>query len=235
MRFVVGSQNIKLSDNRAIIATYSRTGSTCPSSCMYHPQPNEYAREKRTAFGRVTTCYTLKGNTRYHQKHLSTVDALKVRTSVANFLELRNTTKRRKGATVAKRITAIRWNVSGDVFDNDIPSPEYIDAILWACKKLDEVGVKSIGYTHGWMLSELQSLKSYFIASCDTVDEVLQAQSMGWMTMITKSPKMDLSKLKIADCPNQITHGRIKCAKCMLCSVNSLPKFSLRVIGMEYH
>jgi hypothetical protein len=235
MRFVIGSQNVKLSEDGSVIATYSKTGSTCPSSCMYHPTPNEYAKEKRTAFGRVTTCYTLKGNTRYHQKHLSTVDALKVRVDVVKFLELRNSTKRIKGGTKAKRITAIRWNVSGDVFDNNIPSVEYIDAIVWACGKLSEAGVKSIGYTHGWMLPELQPLKKYFIASCDTVDEVLQAQATGWMTMITKSPKMDLSKLKIADCPNQITDGRIKCSKCMLCSVDNLPKFSLRVIGMEYH
>jgi hypothetical protein len=85
------------------------------------------------------------------------------------------------------------------------------------------------------MHEEIQPLKKWFIASCDTVAEVLQAQSMGWMTMITKSANMDTSGIKIADCPNQITDGRIKCAKCMLCSVSSLPKFSLRVIGMQYH
>ena len=235
MRLVIGSQNVKLSENNDVMATYSKTGSTCPSSCMYHPQPNEYAKEKRTQFGRVTVCYTLKGNTRYHQKSLSTIDAIKLHVDVAKFLELRNATKRIKGSTEAKRMRVIRWNVSGDVFDNNMPSVEYVQAIDWACHKLAETGIQSIGYTHGWMHEEIQPLKKWFIASCDTVAEVLQAQSMGWMTMITKSANMDTSGIKIADCPNQITDGRIKCAKCMLCSVSSLPKFSLRVIGMQYH
>jgi hypothetical protein len=235
MRLVIGSQNVKLSENNDVMATYSKTGSTCPSSCMYHPQPNEYAKEKRTQFGRVTVCYTLKGNTRYHQKSLSTIDAIKLRVDITKFLELRNATKRIKGSTKAKRMRVIRWNVSGDVFDNNMPSVEYVQAIDWACHKLAETGIQSIGYTHGWMHEEIQPLKKWFIASCDTVAEVLQAQSMGWMTMITKSANMDTSGIKIADCPNQITDGRIKCAKCMLCSVSSLPKFSLRVIGMQYH
>lgn len=234
MRFVIGSQNDKLSDDGSVIATYSKTGTSCPSSCMFHPTPDMYAIEKRTAFGRATVCYTLKGNTRYHQKSLSTVDALKLRMEVSKFLYLRNV-KRAKGATKAKRIKTIRWNVSGDVFNDNVPNVEYIDAIVWACEKLAEVGVQSIGYTHGWHLPELQPLKKWFMASCDTVEETIKAQEAGWMVALVYNAKTDVSGLKLAKCPNQITGGRVKCAKCMLCSPNALPKFTSRVIGLKYH
>lgn len=234
MRFVIGSENDKLSDDKSVIATYSKTGVSCPSLCMFHPEPNEYAKSKRTAFGRNTICYTLKGNTRYHQKTLSTIDALKLRVDVRKFLDLRNA-KRAKGATQAKRITTIRWNVSGDVFNGDIPSIDYVEAIAWSCRVLAEAGVQSIGYTHGWTYPELEILKPWFMASCDTKDEVIKAQEAGWMTALVMTDDTDISGLKLAKCPNQITGGKIKCAKCMLCSRNSLPKFSTRVIGLKYH
>lgn len=234
MRFVVASKNDKLSRGKNVIATYSRTGVSCPSSCMFHPEPDAYAVEKRNAFGRVTTCYTLKGNTRYHQKSLTSIDALKVRVSVKKFLDLRNA-KRGKGVTQAKRIDTIRWNVSGDVFDGNLPNVEYIDAIVWACQQLDNAGIKSLGYTHGWHLPELQALKQWFMASCDTKEEVLQAQEMGWMTALVIGDNTDVSGLKIGKCPNQLTKGKIKCDECMLCSPSSLSKFSSRVVGLSYH
>lgn len=234
MRLVLHSKNRKLSKTGTMMSTYAKTGITCPSSCVFHPEPNEYAIEKRNLFGKVTICYTLKGNSRYHQKHLGIIDALKVRVEINKFLTLRNS-QRAKGATQAKRINAIRWNVSGDVFHNGIPSVEYVDSIVWACEQLKAVGVSSLGYTHGWAHPDVQPLKNWFMASCDTEEEVLQAQEMGWMATVLLPKTGTFSKIKTAKCPNQITDGLVKCDECMLCSPDSLPKFTKRVIGFKYH
>lgn len=233
MKFVLRSLDAKLGAN--IMATYNRTGDTCPSNCMYHPTADDAGLAKRAAFGRKTVCYTNKGNVNRHQKISGTVDALKLRVEIRKFLDLRTTT-RKKGATQAKRTQAIRWHVSGDVFEHNRPQVDYVNALVWACAELDKVGVKSLGYTHGWKFELCQPLKEYFMASCDTMDEVLHARALGWMTVlsVSKNTVADAS-IKLVNCPNQITHGKITCAKCMLCSRNSLAKFTNRVIGFKYH
>ena len=240
MKFVMNSGDRKLTTGKNVAVTYNETGASCPSSCMFHPEPNQYGEEKRNAFGRVTVCYTKKGRTNIHQAKAGAVDGLKLRVAVKKFLDLRNLDKG-KGVTQAKRIDTVRWHVSGDVFDNDAPSVEYIDAQVWACEQLDAVGVKSIGYTHGWRYDAVQPLRKWFMASCDTADEVIHARWMGWMTTLVYNVKnvptsADLGTAKLVTCPNQITQGRVKCADCMLCSPSSLPSLETpRVIGFRYH
>jgi hypothetical protein len=240
MKFVMQSGDRKLTDGKNVAVTYNETGKSCPRSCMLHPTPNEYALEKRSKFGRVSTCYTKKGRTNIHQEKAGAVDGIKLRVAVRNFLNLRMMDKG-KGVTQAKRIDTVRWHVSGDVFDNDAPSVEYINAQVWACEQLDAVGVKSIGYTHGWNNPDVAPLRKWFMASCDTVEEVRLARSLGWMTTLVVNPKNkptaeDLNGAKLVKCPNQITKGRVKCSSCMLCSPASLPSLdSARVIGFDYH
>lgn len=240
MKFVVNSGDAKLSTDKSVAVTYNRTGDSCPSSCMYHPEPNEYGEAKRQAFGRMTICYTKKGRTNLQQSKAGMIDALKLRVEVSKFMTLRNAEKG-KGVTAAKRVQMVRWHVSGDVFENDKPSKEYIDAQVWACEQLDAIGVKSIGYTHGWMLDELQPLKKWFMASCDTADEVRLARALGWLTTLAVNvkniPTSDmLGGAKLVICPNQITQGTVKCVACRLCAPSALPSLTTpRVIGFKYH
>jgi hypothetical protein len=237
MKFVMNSGDRKLSrDGKNVAVTYNETGASCPTSCMYHPTPNEYAKEKRSQFGRVSVCYTKKGRTNIHQSSAGTVDGLKLRVAVSNFLKLRNADKG-KDVTKAKRVTVVRWHVSGDVFDNDAPSVDYITAQVWACEQLDAVGVKSIGYTHGWAHDECQPLKKWFMASCDTADEVEHAKALGWMTVLSVNGDMpEIVDTKLVLCPNQRTKGTVKCSDCMLCAPSALPSHNLkRTIAFQYH
>jgi len=240
MKFVMNSGDVKLSTDKSVAATYNETGASCPTSCIFHPTPNDYAKSKRNAFGRVTVCYTKKGRTNIHQAVAGVVDALKLRVAVSKFLELRDSIKG-KGVKLAQRVKAIRWHVSGDVFHNDAPSVDYVNAQVWACEQAKMDDVNSIGYTHGWTHDEVQPLKKWFMASCDNAEEVRDARAKGWMTTmlvdVNNLPsKEDLGGASLTICPNQKTDGRVKCAQCLLCSPSALPKLTTpRVIGFIYH
>jgi hypothetical protein len=240
MKFVMNSGDVKLTDRKNVAVTWNETGTSCPSSCMFHPEPDAVGEAKREAFGRVTVCYTKKGRSNLQQAKAGTVDALKLRVSVKRFLDLRKLEKG-EGVTAAKRVDAVRWHVSGDVFSNDAPDIAYIQAQVWACEQMEAEGVKTIGYTHGWRYDEVQPLKKWFMASCDTAEEVRDARAKGWMTTVVVDVKNihtreDLGDAKLTICPNQITDGRVKCVDCMLCSPSSLPSLETpRVIGFRYH
>lgn len=240
MKFVLRSQDSKLSKDNTFAATYNETGATCPTSCIFHPTAGKYAQEKRNQYGRNTVCYTNKGRTNWHQAVAGLVDAVKLRKSVADFLNLR-IAKNGKGNVIAKKIVGMRWHVSGDIMHDGVVSGDYVDAILWSIEKLRAVGVRSIGYTHAWYDDTAKKLQKYFMASCDTPEEVLQALDDGWMcTLLVDKDNLptpeQLGGSKLTICPNQLTDGRVKCADCMLCSPSSLPKFNQkRVIGFIYH
>lgn len=240
MKFVLNSGDVKLTDRKNVAVTWNETGTSCPASCMFHPEPDAVGEAKRTAFGRVTVCYTKKGRSNLQQAHAGAVDGLKLRVSVKRFLDLRAMVKG-KDVTAAKRVDAVRWHVAGDVFNNDAPDIDYISAQVWACEQMQAAGVKSIGYTHGWRHAAVQPLRKWFMASCDTADEVREARALGWMTTLVVNVKNiptrdDLGGAKLTICPNQITDGRVKCVDCMLCSASSLPSLETpRVIGFRYH
>lgn len=240
MKFVMNSGDVKLTDRKNVAVTWNETGTSCPSSCMFHPEPDAFGEAKREAFGRVTVCYTKKGRSNIQQAHAGAVDGLKLRVSVKHFLDLRKLDKG-EGVTAAKRVDAVRWHVSGDVFSNDAPDIDYISAQVWACEQMQAAGVKSIGYTHGWRHAAVQPLRKWFMASCDTADEVREARALGWMTTVVVNVKNiptreDLGDAKLTICPNQITAGRVKCVDCMLCSASFLPSLETpRVIGFRYH
>ena len=240
MKFVLNSGDVKLTDRKNVAVTWNETGTSCPSSCMFHPEPDAVGEAKRTEFGRVTVCYTKKGRSNLQQSKAGAVDGLKLRVAVKRFLDLRSLDKG-KDVTAAKRVDAVRWHVAGDVFNNDAPDIDYINAQVWACEQMQAAGVKSIGYTHGWRHDAVQPLRKWFMASCDTPAEVRDARAKGWMTTLVVNvnnipTRADLGDAKLTICPNQITDGTVKCVDCMLCSASSLPSLETpRVIGFRYH
>jgi hypothetical protein len=92
------------------------------------------------------------------------------------------------------------------------------------------------GYTHQWNnqkldLTHLNSLKKYCMASCDFIDEQIEATSQGWRTFRIRLPKTDkVLKLKNLNkqtvilenemvCPASIEGGKVSsCDKCGACS-----------------
>jgi hypothetical protein len=72
------------------------------------------------------------------------------------------------------------------------------------------------GYTHQWHLLQNDDYKDYFMASCDTESDVLQAHAYGWRTFrVQKTGELENKSTKEIDCPNIATG--VQCRDCMLC------------------
>ena len=71
----------------------------------------------------------------------------------------------------------VRHRVAGDVVGDQ--QSTYDECIV-----VEEEGLINVGYTHDWRTPETQLLKRFFRASCQNIDEVIEARSMGWATTI---------------------------------------------------
>ena len=72
------------------------------------------------------------------------------------------------------------------------------------------------GYTHQWKKLQNDDYKDYFMASCDTESDVLQAHAYGWRTFrVQKTGELENKSTKEIDCPNIATG--VQCRDCMLC------------------
>lgn len=225
MKFVIGSGDDKLAPKdrqNEVIATWLETGSNCPTHCKYHPLNNHKHK-----------CYTLKGNSRFHSMNNGGIDAEYLRASVLTLMADRKLGKQR-----AQRITMIRFHVSGDVINakTRLPDTDYINALLWAAETMHNDGIMVLGYTHCWMYDEVQPLKRWFMASCDTIEDIHRARALGWMTTTEEKPNPEsFDGIKLVSCPNQITDGNIKCIDCLLCSPSRFKDNSTkRVIAFKY-
>ena len=49
MKFVMNSGDVKLTDRKNVAVTWNETGTSCPSSCMFHPEPDAVGEAKRDA------------------------------------------------------------------------------------------------------------------------------------------------------------------------------------------
>jgi len=162
-------------------------------------------------------CYAQGGNVRIHEQG---VTKGKYSRSLMDILP-----------SVTRYAKIARHRVSGDVFNplglNDV------EATYDECVVLESAGLINIGYTHSWKYDEVQPLKTYFRASCDSYDDIEQAVEMGWSTELTVVEFNDSVVEKIAKigeklgielvgvgCPAQKTGNKIDCNTCTLCKVN---------------
>lgn len=128
-----------------------------------------------------------------------------------------------------------RHNVAGDIAheNSNIIDESRVNAIADACKSAGElVGVTVRGYTYTHCEISSQNAKVIHEAlakdfilnySCETVGEVVKANSLGCETVITSiDPKKTIEDLKAVNikavqCPAQ-THNNVSCESCKLCS-----------------
>jgi len=137
-------------------------------------------------------------------------------------------------------------HIAGDVIDpaTGNPDPLYIAELITVCDMLTDSGIDVLGYTHTWRHPDSQPLKKYFLASCDTWQEVEEARGNDWYTQITDTGTLSPTPAEIKPvlCPNQITAGNVKCRDCMLCSPSKLNRnrpdsrpVTRRTIVIKYH
>lgn len=189
------------SGNRKIgtmAATYRMVGQTCPSSCPLL----------------VQGCYAKGGPVGIHQLKSGHSEA-----DGAILLEF-------IGKLPVGEI--LRHHVSGDMFYGDEPDAVYIAGMNAAHDTRPDV--KGYTYTHGWRKLDPKSFARTLAvnASCDTWDEVAQAQAAGWATVTVipedetrrrfKQPAHldgEMVMLDVVVCPNQTVD--LKCKDCKLC------------------
>lgn len=83
----------------------------------------------------------------------------------------------------------VRHRVAGDIVGDQ--KETYNE-----CKFVESKGLINIGYTHDWESEESQILKEYFRASCNNLEEVEKARSMGWSaTLIVSEETPNRAKL----------------------------------------
>ena len=131
---------------------------------------------------------------------------------------------------VTRYARVARHRVSGDVFNpnglNDVA------ATVEECKIIEAYGLTNIGYTHSWEYAEVEPLKQWFRASCDSYDQVEMAVALGWGTELTvvkfnddvvnkiaKIGKRLGMELEAVGCPAQKTSNKIDCNMCTLCKI----------------
>jgi hypothetical protein len=77
------------------------------------------------------------------------------------------------------------------------------------------------GYTHQWKETRFAEFKEICMASVDSEEEQIEAQSQGWRTYRVRKPGEALMPGEI-NCPASKESGyRTNCAKCQLCSGTS--------------
>lgn len=79
------------------------------------------------------------------------------------------------------------------------------------------------GYTHQWHLEQFQEFSEYCMASCDTLEELKQAQDKGWRTFTITQKDLatvdPMVKSKAFLCPASEEAGKkIQCESCLACS-----------------
>lgn len=128
----------------------------------------------------------------------------------------------------------VRHRVAGDTV-GDVPGT------VEECQEIDSMGLINIGYTHNWREDKAQPLKGWFRASCQTIEEVLEARKMGWSTTLIV-PKGVGKKLKLPNgetaynCPARVdVPGKkdITCNSCTLCRVDK--KTAAKTVMFEVH
>ena len=76
----------------------------------------------------------------------------------------------------------VRFGAIGD------PAAIDPDILLRWIKGSRKLGLDVVGYTHQWREDAHQWLSAHFMASCDSLDEVDEAERMGWRACVVVRP-----------------------------------------------
>ncbi len=135
---------------------------------------------------------------------------------------------------VKDNVKIARHRIAGDVVGD-------VNETLEECKTIKDSGLINIGYTHTWREDESQPLKNYFRASCESIEELIDARNMGWATtLIVPSETPKTLRLpngeKAVMCParHDVPNKKdITCNTCKLCRVDE--KTESKTIMFEIH
>ena len=100
----------------------------------------------------------------------------------------------------------IRWGAYGD--------PALISPTLF--NTINEHASAHTGYTHQWREPWAQWCKGIFQASCDGLQDYLNASAHGWKTFAV-IPKKDAVAYSGKLCPTEVPNSQATCATCKLC------------------
>jgi hypothetical protein len=120
---------------------------------------------------------------------------------------------------------AVRFGAIGD------PSRLKRESLLADLKTARTNGFKVLAYTHHWASEPLTgSLKREMLASCETTQQVEQAQSEGWLVALAGPD----SAPGMVTCPNY-ARPEIQCNRCGLCDVPTLRKTGYKGVVFPAH
>jgi hypothetical protein len=119
----------------------------------------------------------------------------------------------------------VRHRVAGDVVGD-------VSETLNECSTVEQHNLINIGYTHDWRNEVAQPLRKWFRASCNSMQELLEATRMGWSATLAVNgefipKKVESNGMKFILCPAR--HGvpgkkDITCNDCTLCRVDDKTK-----------
>lgn len=114
-----------------------------------------------------------------------------------------------------KSCKIVRHRVAGDIVGDESNT-------LKDCYDIKAAGLINIGYTHNWRDEASGGLKEFFRASCNTLQDVIEARAAGWSTTLVVSGNVP-SKTTLADqkailCPAD--SKKVTCNTCTLCKVS---------------
>lgn len=204
IKTVLKSSNKKL--GKGVSSTYREVGPTCPSSCKHYQSKS---------------CYALWGHVGIHQKNSSRSDD--------------DAESAYKFVKSLPENQSVRHHVSGDFMFMDSPDEKYIEGVLRAHSERPDV--RGWTYTHGWrQLSQekMNSKNSLTVnASCDSVDDLVDAVNAGWPATITVAEdqeNFEIGQTKVVICPQQRSES-VTCEACGLC----MNKGRKSVVGFRLH
>jgi hypothetical protein len=135
---------------------------------------------------------------------------------------------------IKKSCKIARHRIAGDIVGD-------VKDTLLECIEIERNGLINIGYTHNWRDPESEPMKKYFRASCENIDDVIEARKNGWAVSLIV-PKGTPKKITLPNnetafmCPAR--HGEegkrdITCNDCTLCKVNE--KTESKTVMFEAH
>jgi hypothetical protein len=125
----------------------------------------------------------------------------------------------------------VRHRVAGDIIGD-------VQETIDDCIKINKEGLINIGYTHAWRDPNVQVLKDFFRASCQSMEEVKEARQNGWAATVIFDESVGKGK-QIIDgetvvmCPIDDYKKSVTCNSCRLCRIDSKTKDI--TVGFKLH
>ena len=120
---------------------------------------------------------------------------------------------------------AVRFGAIGD------PARLKREKVLADIERARSAGLKVLAYTHHWREEPLTGgLKFEMLASCETAQQVEEAQAEGWLVALAGP----LSAPGMVTCPNY-KRPEIQCNRCGLCDVPTLKRSKFKGVVFPAH